>query len=137
MSTFRIPDEPYEIPELAILLPPLIEHTKEEIDKMIYDAKVEYSKHVEKVIEEQKEYVDTMLAQVVEPFKPFAKAGACISSQKPYFYLDEEAYVFAAESGAVPTIPNKDDALAYLACRKVNVLKCCGYAHPCPPRLFG
>jgi hypothetical protein len=134
MSAF---DDKYILPDLALLLPPRPVMDEETMKKLIANAKLQYEKDVNRIVEEQKEYVDSMLAEVVDPFKPFAKAGACISSQKPYFYLDEEAYVLAAEAGAVPTIPNKDDALAYLASRKVNVLKCCGYAHPCPPRLFG
>ena len=117
-----IDDEKMVINDLTILIPSDI------------DA---YQKHVESVIEANKAEVDAMLALVTEPFKPFTKVGACIASNTPYYYLDEKAYLAAAESGSVPTLPNKADALAYLTSRKMCVMNCCGFTHKCEPRLFG
>ncbi len=114
--------EKYVHSDLAVLLP---------------DAQSAYEKHVASVIDMHKEEIEAMLVHVVEPFKPFAKVGACVASNVPCYYLDEDAYVAAAESGNVPSLPKKEDALAYLASRKMQVLKCCGFAHPCAPRLFG
>lgn len=120
----NIVDEKFIVQDIAVLL-----HDA--------DAKADYKKHVESIMKEHLSEIIEIMKEVVEPFKPFAKVGACIASRAPYYYLDEDEYIAAAERGEVPTLPNKDDALAYLALRKVQVLNCCGYTHPCDPRLFG